>query len=73
MKNQLLILLQTIRLRNNDRIYDMGIKMGYSSSDISGFEHRRKPLTDDFIEKLFEVYDLTESEKECIRIEKDRK
>ena len=57
--------LRKIRLDRSEILYHMAKSLGYGPAFLSGIENG-KQIPDDFREKLFEAYSLTDSEKNAL-------
>lgn len=54
----------------NDRdilLYDMDKKLGYTSSELSGYEHLREPLPKDFFHKVKKNFEVSKAEIKGLR------
>lgn len=58
--------LRKIRIENDEVTYDMAEKIGISVSYLSAIENGKRKIPKNFIEILFEVYNLKEEEKKEI-------
>lgn len=59
--------LRIFRIERGEVLYDMAQKLNLSSSYISSIETGRRKVTEDFIKKLCEAYDLEDDELTSFR------
>lgn len=58
--------LRKIRIENDEVTYNMAEKLGISVSYLSAIENGKRAIPKNFIENLFEKYDINEKEKKEI-------
>lgn len=64
--------LRIIRIKKDENLYDMATKLGISTSYLSSIENGIRNMSNDLIEKLQEVYQLTETQVQKIKEEADK-
>lgn len=55
--------IKVLRVRNNERVADMALKIGVSPSYLSSVENTQRKLNNQTIRELIRVYNLPESEQ----------
>lgn len=65
--NELGKFLKMFRLKNNEKLYEMANKLGFSSSYLSAMEHGDKKPTKDFVDRFLTSYNLNENEVEELK------
>lgn len=62
-------MLKVLRIYNSETTIDMAKKLDMSISYLSAIENGKRKIPNDFLDKLFNVYTITEEEKENFRKE----
>lgn len=60
-------ILRIIRLKRNEKLKDMAGKLKITPSYLSSVENGKKPITKEFVDRLFSFYNFNDEEKDKIK------